>query len=175
MKKKTRNQQKWFITLVLVIVAAGIGLASYYQGMFISPGYDPTMGNETRYNTGTYDVPVIPASAISEEILYSVTTPFTVQIGTIPEGAIVTHVDVAITEAFDAGTTNVFFVGTAADPDHYVDAGDVLETLVSTIFVGDKIEQVTEDTDVYLKYTQTGGAATAGAARATVWYVIPPD
>jgi len=41
--------------------------------------------------------------------------------------------------------------------------------------VGDKPEQVVVDTDVYLKYTQTGGAATAGVARATVWYVLPPS
>lgn len=161
------------LTGVIVLIGAVFALSSYYQGMFISEGYDPTMGNEIRFNSGTYDVPVIPASAISSTIAFDVLTPFTVQISTIPAGAIVTHVDVVISEAFDAGTTNVFLVGTSTDPDHYVDAGDIDETLVSTASIADKGEQVTADTDVYITYTQTGGAATAGAARATVWYIIP--
>ena len=173
---KTNFRNILVLVGLILLIGTVFAVSSYYQGVYIFEGNDPTMGAELRWNTGTYNVPVIPASAISEEILYSVADPFTVQIGTIPAGAIVTHVDVAITEAFDAGD-NIFLVGTGTDgdPDHYVDADDVLETLVSTIFVGDKIEQVTEDTDVYLEYKQTGGAATAGAARATVWYVIPPD
>ena len=173
------KQQMKFNALVLLgvvlILAASFAFADYYQGTFISDGYDPTMGNEWRFNAGTYAVPITPANAITRTIAYSVTTPFTAQIGTIPKGAIVSHVSVAITTAFDAGTTNVLLVGTSTDPDHYVDADDVLETLVSGVFVGDKPEQVVVDTDVYLKYTQTGGAATAGVARATVWYVLPPS
>ena len=160
---------------VVLILAVTFALSDSYQGTFIADGYDPDMGNEIRFNTGTYAVPITPANAITRTIAFSVTTPFYGLIGTIPAGAIVTHVDVVISTAFDAGTTNVFLVGTLTDPDHYVDIGDVDETLVSTIHVADKPEQVTVDTDVYLKYTQTGGAATAGAARATVWYVLPPS
>lgn len=173
------KQQMRFNALVLLgvvlILAASFAVADYYEGTFLSDGYDPTMGNEIRFNAGTYDVPITPANAITRTIAYSVTTPFTAQIGTIPKGAIVSHVSVAITTAFDAGTTNVLLVGTSTDPDHYVDVGDVDETLVSGIYVGDKPEQVVVDTDVYLKYTQTGGAATAGVARATVWYILPPS
>jgi len=160
---------------VVLILAVAFAVSDSYQGAFIQDGYDPTMGNEIRFNTGTYAVPVTPASAITRTILFSVTTPFYGLIGTIPAGAVMTHVDVVISVAFNAGTTNVFLVGTLADPDHYVDAGDVNEALVSTVSIADKPEQVTVDTDVYLKYTQTGGAATTGAARATVWFVIPPS
>lgn len=172
------KQMKWNAIILLgvvLILASAFAFGDFYQGTFISDGYDPTMGNEWRWNAGTYAVPITPANAITRTIAYSVTTPFTAQIGTIPKGAVVSHVSVAITTAFDAGTTNVLLVGTVADPDHYVDADDVLETLVSGVYVGDKPEQVTVDTDVYLKYTQTGGAATAGVARATVWYVLPPS
>lgn len=172
---KSRLTNVLVLLSVVLIMAAAFALGDYYQGTTIHEGYDPTMGNELRFNTGTYAVPITPANAITRTIEFDVTTPFTAKIGTIPEGAIVVHVDVVITEAFDAGTTNVFVVGTSGDPDHYVDVGDVDETLISTIHVADKPEQVTTDTDVYLKYTQTGGAATAGAARATVWYVLPPS
>ena len=160
---------------VVLILAASFAVADYYEGNRIFDGYDPTMGNEIRFNSGTYDVPVTPANAITRTIAFDVADPFTAQVGTIPKGAIVSHVSVAITTAFDAGTTNVFLVGTTADPDHYVDAGDVDETLVSGIYVGDKPEQVTVDTEVFITYTQTGTAATAGGARATIWYVLPPS
>jgi hypothetical protein len=88
--------------------------------MQITHGYDPTDGDEFRYYTGTYHVPVVPESALTSTIAFGVASPYTVLIGSLPAGAVITDVDILITTVFDAGTTNVLVVGTTADPDHFV-------------------------------------------------------
>jgi hypothetical protein len=42
-----------------------------------------------------------------------------VQVGTLPAGCVVFPAVVAVTEAFNAATTNVLIVGTSADDDAY--------------------------------------------------------
>jgi len=140
-----------------------------YESKTIQTGYDPTQGDEQKFN----DVSVVPLSALTGEISYDVADPYTVEIGTVPAGAVVLGVLVDVETAFDAGTTNVLVVGTAADDDHYVAAGDVDETTEAGTLVADKSEAVSADTAVYAKYTQTGTAATAGKARVTVLYAVP--
>lgn len=99
-------------------------------------------------------------------------TADTVQIGTLPAGCLVLDTIVRVTTAFDAGTTNVLIVGTSADDDEFIEAGDVDETAIGTTF-SDRSAGLsfTADTPVYVKYTQTGTAAAAGAADIVVRYI----
>ena len=111
---------------------------------------------------------------ISKTIDYhtpNVSTADSVQVGTLPSGATILGCLVNVTTAFNAATTNVVIVGTAADDDLYVAAGDVAEgstgaTLVSRA-MGNK---PTADTPVYVQYDQTGTAATAGSADIVLFY-----
>lgn len=99
-------------------------------------------------------------------------TAETVQVGTLPTGALVTQTIVRVKEAFNAATTNVIIVGTAADDDEFIAAGDVDESATDTTFSARSAGIVlTADTPVYVKYTQTGTAATTGQADVVVTYI----
>jgi hypothetical protein len=103
-------------------------------------------------------------------------TAGTVPLGTLPAGAIVTSCIVKVTEAFNAATTNVLTVGTAADDDAVMVAGDVNEAAIgTTIAVAPVGYTVTVSTPLYITYTQTGTAATAGAATIILGFVPNND
>ncbi len=92
----------------------------------------------------------------------------------LPAGAVVLYTSVGIQTVFNAGSTNVLIVGTAADPDALVAAGSVDETAVGVTNVTPAtlggIMSSSADTELFWTYTQTGGAATTGAATITVVY-----
>lgn len=97
--------------------------------------------------------------------------------GTLPVGAFVIGTDVLVTTDFDAGSTNVFTVGTNSTPyDNLVSASDVDETVntldAGNLPTGTALGTLTAPAGVYAKYTQTGTAATAGAATVVVKYVV---
>lgn len=142
---------------------------SKYESKTLARGYDPTQGDEQRFN----GVPVVPLSALTGLIDFDVASPYTVELGTIPSGAVVIGTIVDVVTVFNAATTNVLVVGTATDDDHYVAAADVDETTAAGTLVMDKSETLSADTAVYAKYTQTGTAATTGQARVTVLYAVP--
>ena len=99
-----------------------------------------------------------------------------VPLGTLPSGAIVTGMLVKITEAFNAATTNVLTVGTAADDDAILGATDINELEVDTTATFAALGyKVTADTPLFIKYAQTGTAATAGAATIILTYVPDND
>ena len=99
----------------------------------------------------------------------------------LPARSQIIEVYVDITTVFDAGTTNVLDVGTAADPDAFVDNQDVS----ATAGVGRELGSTSAEaniaafadvgaSDITLQglYSQTGTPATAGAARVTVVYAV---
>lgn len=137
-----------------------------YEDTKVLRGYDPTQGDEWRVN----GVPVIPLSALTGTISY---TDSTVQLGTVPANAVVLGVIVDIDTAFNDATNNILTVGTAADDDLYLAAGDVDETVAGGTAVWSKSGAVSTDTAIFAKYA-SGGAASAGAARVTVLYAVPP-
>lgn len=101
-----------------------------------------------------------------------------VVIGTLPQNAIVTRWVVHVTTAFNAATTNVLEVGTNASS--YNDIAPTASTVAGTAGVksGDVAAstargRLAADTPVRAIYTQTGTAASAGAAEIVVFYVIP--
>jgi hypothetical protein len=99
-----------------------------------------------------------------------------VPLGTLPAGAIVTGMLVKVTTAFNAATTNVLTVGTSADDDAVIGAADVNELEAdTTVTFGAVGYSVTEATPLFVKYTQTGTAATAGAATIILFFVPDND
>lgn len=95
-----------------------------------------------------------------------------VSMGTLPAEAIVLPHHVNITTAYNAATTNVLVVGTAADPDHYVAAGDVTETSIAfTANITTGCEEVSVITDVLVQFTESGTAATAGESTVILPYI----
>jgi hypothetical protein len=92
----------------------------------------------------------------------------------LPANAQVLFTTVAVQTVFNAGTTNVLIVGTAADDDALVDAAGASETAVGVTNVTPAtlggIMSSTADVELFWKYTQSGTAATTGAATITVVY-----
>lgn len=97
----------------------------------------------------------------------------TVKVGTLPSGAQIIDATVRVTTAFNAATTNVLTVGTASGSDaDVVAASDVDETTAGTTKVYRGCDLAfSADTPIYVKYAQTGTAATAGAALITITFV----
>lgn len=99
-----------------------------------------------------------------------------VPLGTLPAGSIVTGMLVKVTEAFNATTTNVLVVGTADDSDAVIGAADVDETTVGTTVTFAAVGyKPTAATPLFVTYTQTGTAATTGAADIVLWFVPDND
>lgn len=98
-----------------------------------------------------------------------------VSMGWLPEGAVITAVEALVTEAFNAGTSNVVKVGTSADDDAYLAAADLDETSTGLTRYTGKAAKMAASTQVFVKYAQTGGAATAGAATVIVEFVPAND
>ena len=105
--------------------------------------------------------------------------------GRLPAGAFITDVTVEVSTAFNAGTTNVLTVGTsAANANEIVAAADVNEGVVGVTKVtrglgtsltggpgiGANAPPSTSEVDLYVKYTQSGTAATAGVATIVIQY-----
>lgn len=115
---------------------------------------------------------------IRKDIAYTVTSGTQYKIGNVPKGAVVIGTTVGITTAFNAGTTNVLIVGTSGDDDALVAAAGVDETAVAVTRVAPATlagaVAASADTDIYVKFTQSGTAASAGAAWVVVEYVLDP-
>ena len=119
-------------------------------------------------------VPIRPVNAVGVFINFGILTPFRESLGLIPKGAGVIGAIVAVTEIFNAAATNVLVVGTAADIDQLVEAGDVNEGAVGTTLVCHRGGLVlTADTEYFVQFTQTGGAATTGRAGVALLWAIP--
>lgn len=104
-------------------------------------------------------------------------TADTVLLGVVPAGARPLPAFVGINTAFNAGTTNVLTVGSNAGSDNnIVAAGDVDETAtgVTQVFTGLSVT-FAADTSIYIRYTQTGGAATTGQATIILPFVPNND
>lgn len=72
-----------------------------------------------------------------------------------------------VTTLFNGGTTNVLTVGSnAADANQFLAAGDITEGTVGFYPAANATvkKRIVADTDIYIKYTQSGTAATTGAA-----------
>lgn len=112
-------------------------------------------------------------SAITVTIAYTNTSA--VIIGTIPANSQIIDINIDVTTAFDAGTTNTVTVGKTGSAAAYVTAtsvGSAGRASVATTGVYSAWANVgSSDVDyATVTYSQTGTAATAGAARVTIVY-----
>ena len=92
----------------------------------------------------------------------------------LPDNIIVTKAVAVVTTAFNAGTTNVLTVGTNDDADNLLGSGDITEGTAAAYAGGNKFVQLGTGGKVNAKYTQTGTAATAGAADIYLFVVRIP-
>lgn len=93
--------------------------------------------------------------------------------GTLPAGALLLYAAVRVNTAFNAATTNVLQMGTTATGGEILANAVVLggATGFKTASSGTAFAaQFASDTDVYVSYTQTGTAATAGQGDLVVAY-----
>jgi hypothetical protein len=100
--------------------------------------------------------------------------------GALPAGALIIGTDVNVTTVFNAGTTNVLTVGTnTTTSNNIIAAGDVDEAsaaLTKNVSpTGAALVPLATDLDVYVKYTQTGTAATTGKAYIVIKYIPDND
>lgn len=93
----------------------------------------------------------------------------------LPAGAVISGVDVYVNTVFNAQTTNVLTVGTnGTTANDLVGSSDVNEAsaqMFANITTGGALGKLSADKPVYVKYTQTGTAATTGAATVVIKYV----
>ena len=111
-------------------------------------------------------------SAVTTTFAYTNATAVT--IATIPAGAQIVDINIDVTTAFNAATTNPVTVGTSASAAAYVTSTSVGSTgrasVASTGVYSAWANTGTSDVSATITYSQTGTAATAGAARVTIIY-----
>lgn len=106
----------------------------------------------------------------------NIATAGMVSLGKIPANAVVLRVMVGVTTVFNAATTNVLTVGTAGAASALVDAaGTGTSADESTVGVYTckpatlaGLLSASAETELFVQYTQSGTAATTGAA----WIVV---
>ena len=114
-------------------------------------------------------------SAVTNTIAY--TDSAAVTIGTIPANAQIIDINIDVTTAFNAGTTNTMTVGKSGSAAAYVastSVGAAGRASVATTGVYSAWADVgAAEVPVTATFAQTGTAASAGAARVTVVYRSP--
>jgi hypothetical protein len=114
-------------------------------------------------------------SAVTNTIAY--TNSSAVTIGTVPAGAQIVDINIDVTTAFDAATTNTITVGKSGSAAAFVAATDVdaagRASVATTGVYSAWADVGSADVSVTATYAQTGTAAAAGAARVTIVYRYP--
>lgn len=92
-------------------------------------------------------------------------------LGTLPAGAMIVGLNVRVNTAFNAGTTNALNAGTT---------GVGTQVFTDAATAGARSPAIPNlsfavDTDIFVSYAQTGGAATAGQADVVLQYVPNTD
>jgi len=111
-------------------------------------------------------------SAITTTIAYTNTSA--VSIGTLPANAQIVDINIDVTTAFNAGTTNTVTVGKTGTAAAYVTSTSVgsagRASVASTGVYSAWADTGSAELDATVTFSQTGTAASAGAARVTIVY-----
>lgn len=111
-------------------------------------------------------------SAITTTVAY--TNASAVTIATIPANSQIVDINIDVTTAFDAGTTNTVTVGKTGSAAAFVTATDVSAAgradVATTGVYSAWADTGSSDISATVTFAQTGTAATAGAARVTIVY-----
>ena len=98
-----------------------------------------------------------------------------VAICTLPHDVVITRTVAVVTEAFNAGTTNVLTVGTtAANANELLGSSDVTEGSAG-VYSKDHFIEAAAKSKIYAKFTETGTDATAGSADIYIFVVGIPE
>jgi len=113
-------------------------------------------------------------------VLSAVTTTFAytdssaVTIATLPANCQIVDINIDVTTAFNAGTTNTVTVGKVGTAAAYVTSTSVgsagRASVASTGVYSAWADTGSSDVSAIITFSQTGTAATAGAARVTIVY-----
>ena len=100
----------------------------------------------------------------------------TTTIATLPANSQIFQITLDVTTAFNAGTTNTIDFGDGTTADKYADAlaaGSLARVLATSDVsqITNLVDVGTSDVQVIATYNQSGSAASAGAATATVLYL----
>ena len=101
----------------------------------------------------------------------------TTTICTLPAGSQIFGVDIDVTTAFNAGTTNTIKVGTATSASQFVNATSVSAAGRASVastgnYTNWQNVGTTSDTTVVATFNQTGTVASAGSARVAIRYAF---
>jgi len=111
-------------------------------------------------------------SAVTTTLAYTNATAVT--IATIPAGAQIVDINIDVTTAFNAATTNTVTVGTSASAAAYVTSTSVgaagRASVATTGVYSAWANTGSSDVSATITFSQTGTAASAGAARVTIVY-----
>ena len=114
-------------------------------------------------------------SAVTNTVAYSDSSAVT--IGTIPANAQIVDINIDVTTAFNAATTNTVTVGKSGSAAAFVASTSVgsagRASVASTGVYSAWADVGAAEVPVTATYAQTGTAATAGAMRVTVVYRSP--
>jgi hypothetical protein len=114
-------------------------------------------------------------SAVTNTIAY--TNSSAVTVGTIPANAQIVNVNIDVTTAFNAATTNTIAIGKSGSAAAYVAATGVgsagRASVASTGVYSAWADVGAAEVAVTATYAQSGTAASAGAARVTIVYRSP--
>ena len=100
----------------------------------------------------------------------------TTTIATLPANSQIFQITLDVTTAFNAGTTNTIDFGDGSTADQFADAlaaGSIARVLATSDVsqITNLVDIGTSDVQVVATYNQSGSAASAGAATATVLYL----
>lgn len=116
-----------------------------------------------------------------EQLMYAGSVAFNttgissgVELCEVPKNTIITRAVAVVGTAFNAATTNVLTVGCNDDVDDLLGSSDVTEGTKGA-YSKLTFKELSAKTKVKAKYTQTGTAATAGAADIYLFVVRIPD
>lgn len=97
-----------------------------------------------------------------------------VELCKIPHSVIITRAVAVVQTAFNAGTTNVLTVGANSDADNILGSSDITEGTAGT-YSKQLFLEAAKGASVKAKFTETGTAATAGAAEIYLFAVGTPE
>ena len=95
----------------------------------------------------------------------------TIACGTLPAGCFITSIAVRVKPAFNAASSNTLQVGVTGEGNKYAELTGTPIPVGTTIFEDYIGEVLTQDTPVWVRYAQTGTAASTGEADVVITYV----
>jgi hypothetical protein len=114
---------------------------------------------------------------LRQSFVFGATTSTAITIGTVPKGAVITDVSIAVSTAFNFGTNNLTDIGTVAASTNLASgaslatAGLIKPSLATSTGIG----PFAADTAIIATPSLTGTAGTTGKATVAISYIMQND